>query len=89
MHRRIYHFSGRVQGVGFRYTTHNLALRYDVHGYVRNTADGGVEVVMEGPDGDMDQLQQAIEERLGDYIRKTTVENAPATGEFAQFHIRH
>ncbi|MDB5171893.1 MAG: Acylphosphatase, partial [Phycisphaerales bacterium] len=36
MQRRIYHFDGRVQGVGFRYTTQNIAIRYNVHGYVRN-----------------------------------------------------
>ena len=34
--RRVYQYSGRVQGVGFRYTVKNIALQYDVAGYVRN-----------------------------------------------------
>jgi acylphosphatase len=29
-------FKGRVQGVGFRYTTHRAANRYDLTGYVRD-----------------------------------------------------
>ena len=41
---------GRVQGVGFRYTAHNIARRHDVTGYVKNLTDGRVELVMEGPD---------------------------------------
>jgi len=48
--RRTIHFSGRVQGVGFRYTARSVALQYDVHGYIRNLADGRVEVVAEGPE---------------------------------------
>ena len=41
-------FQGHVQGVGFRYATHGLAQRFAVAGYVRNLADGRVELVAEG-----------------------------------------
>ncbi|MFN8625478.1 MAG: acylphosphatase [Candidatus Binatia bacterium] len=40
---------GRVQGVGFRFATRDEASRLALGGWVRNTPDGGVEVVAEGP----------------------------------------
>ena len=43
-------FTGRVQGVGFRFTAHSIARRYQLKGYVKNVHDGAVEVVVQGPD---------------------------------------
>ena len=40
---------GRVQGVGFRYSAVREAQRLKVDGWVRNTANGDVEVWAEGP----------------------------------------
>ena len=42
------HFSGRVQGVGFRYLTRQLAQGFAVTGQVRNLPDGQVQVIAEG-----------------------------------------
>ena len=41
-------YTGRVQGVGFRYTVRSLAGRHPVSGYVRNLPDGTVELVVAG-----------------------------------------
>jgi acylphosphatase len=41
---------GRVQGVGFRYSALHEAKDLNVYGWVRNAANGNVEVWAEGPD---------------------------------------
>lgn len=89
LHRRVIHFSGRVQGVGFRYTTRNIALRYDVSGYVRNLPDGRVELVMEGPDAEMEQVVDDLRRKMSGFIRRIESDTTPATGEFEQFSIKH
>jgi acylphosphatase len=88
-HRKTYHFDGRVQGVGFRYTAQNIALQYDVGGYVRNLPDGRVELVLEGEDDVMDQIVSNVSRRMNSYIRDIHSSTEPATGEFTDFDIRH
>jgi len=66
--RRIY-FSGRVQGVGFRATAKWLARGFDVAGWVRNLADGRVELLAEGDPAELDRFLSAIRDELGGFIR--------------------
>jgi len=89
MLRQTCYFSGRVQGVGFRYTVQNLALQYNVRGFVRNMADGRVELVMEGPEGEMNHLMDDINQKMNGYIKRVDKSTAPATGEFKQFFVKH
>ena len=89
MHRRTCYFSGRVQGVGFRYTVKNVALQYNVHGFVKNLPDGRVELVMEGPDPDMDRLVDDVNQRMTGFIKRVDSVEDPATGEFQHFQIKH
>jgi acylphosphatase len=88
-HRCTCLFTGRVQGVGFRYTAQNLALQYNVAGYVRNLPDGRVELVMEGPDPEMDQFIDSLQQRMTGYIRHIDRHLDVATGEFQRFSIKH
>jgi acylphosphatase len=55
--RRRLVVSGRVQGVGFRYSTQGEAARLGLRGWVRNTDDGKVEIVAEGPPTAVDALE--------------------------------
>ena len=75
--------------MGFRYTAQNLALQFNVAGYVRNLPDGRVELVMEGPDPEMDHLVESIRQKMNGYIRNVDRQTYPATGEFNRFSIRH
>lgn len=55
--RRRIVVSGRVQGVGFRFATRRQAAALGVHGWVRNTEDGRVEMLVEGDRAAVDALQ--------------------------------
>jgi len=87
--RRSCYFSGRVQGVGFRYAVQNLALQYNVAGYVRNLPDGRVELVMEGDDQEMEHFVDAVNNKMNGFIKNLDMNVMPATGEFDHFYIRH
>lgn len=58
IHLRLY---GLVQGVGFRWWTTHQARELDVPGYVRNLADGSVEVEAEGSREAVAELRSRLE----------------------------
>lgn len=67
-------YEGRVQGVGFRYTVKNLARGFDVTGWVRNLADGRVELQCGGERDEVEAFLAAIaESELKSHIRNATV----------------
>ena len=81
-------FYGRVQGVGFRYTTARIAKCFPIKGYVRNCADGTVELVAQGPGGQVERLLERIAEEFVGYIDHQKREEIPATEPFDGFEIR-
>lgn len=84
MIRLTVHFSGHVQGVGFRFTTQNIARGYLVSGFVRNLPDGRVLLVAEGHDQDVRYFVEDVAARMGQYIRDYTVDRTESTGEFGE-----
>ena len=88
MIRRRVIYRGAVLGVGFRWTALRAASGGAVTGYVRNLADGGVELVVEGEAAEVAALVAEIEERLREYIGRREAEESVATGEFSGFEIR-
>ena len=85
--KRVY-YSGRVQGVGFRYTARRLAQGHPVSGYVRNLADGRVELVAQGTAELVNAFLEAVARRMADYIEETSVSDA-SPGDYSGFEIRH
>jgi acylphosphatase len=82
------HFSGHVQGVGFRYATKQLAKGFDVTGYVRNLADGRVELEAEGTEGECRRFLSEIESELDSYIRKTECRTGKRARLYKEFSIK-
>ena len=81
-------FSGHVQGIGFRYTVKQTALGFEVTGWVKNLADGRVELLVEGERKELEAFQAAIPEAgLRRFIRETQAEWSNGTGEFRGFEI--
>ena len=87
--RRTVHYSGRVQGVGFRFTADRIASRFEVAGYVKNLDDGRVLIVVEGEPKELDRFLAGIQAEMAGYIRSVAVEPAEATGEFSGFGVRY
>ena len=80
-------FAGRVQGVGFRFTAHALANRYQLAGFVRNLMDGTVEMIAQGSPDDIEDCIRDIEGSYHDSIRETKTEEIPVDPSFRDFKI--
>lgn len=83
------HFSGRVQGVGFRVKTCQIAADFSVTGCVQNLPDGQVLLVIEGEPAELQRFFTTLTQRLDRYIHGVDQRKLPATGEFTSFSIRH
>jgi acylphosphatase len=81
-------YSGRVQGVGFRYSVRAVATGFDVSGTVRNLSDGRVELLAEGDKTELDAFRAAIlDSGLAANVRHEDVAWSEATGGFRGFEI--
>jgi acylphosphatase len=81
-------FTGRVQGVGFRFTACRLAERFRVGGWVRNEPDGSVRCVIEGEPAELDRFLAALNDEMAGRIADIRIDRAPVTGEFSGFAVR-
>ncbi len=66
--------SGRVQGVGFRSFTQQAAIEYDIVGWVRNLADGAVEVEAVGEDKQVDQFIKKVKKGPSFFAKVKNIE---------------
>jgi acylphosphatase len=82
-------FTGRVQGVNFRWKTCQVAGRFDVAGWVRNERDGSVRCVVEGEPGELEAFVAAVEEAMSGYVKDTRVACEDAAGDLDGFGIRY
>ncbi|MGF1531440.1 MAG: acylphosphatase [Puniceicoccaceae bacterium] len=87
LERREVHFTGHVQGVGFRYQTLQIARGYDVIGTVKNLADGRVQLIVQGSPEELDAFLAEIESALDGFIRSTDSKQLEPLGDLKTFSI--
>lgn len=90
MTARQYLFAGRVQGVGFRYSTKNLAKGFDVLGWVKNLPDGRVELQIMGDEEELnDFIEELHDSPLGHHIQEQEERTVPLLENIQGFSIEH
>lgn len=81
-------YSGRVQGVGFRFTAKSVACGFELTGCVRNLSDGRVELVAEGERLELEAFRHAIQDsEVGRFVRQEEAVWSRAKNEFRGFEI--
>jgi acylphosphatase len=87
--RRVY-YSGRVQGVGFRFISQRLAREFPVSGSVRNLSDGRVELIAQADAEVVTSYLEAVARELAEKIHKIHTESDPVTDPHERdFSIRY
>jgi acylphosphatase len=88
----VYHatvfFSGRVQGVGFRYQTLQVAKEFEISGWVANLPDGRVQLEAEGQPAEVKDFIAAVRDRMEGHIRKVEQSATTRPPQYAGFTIR-
>ncbi|QQE13819.1 acylphosphatase [Planctomycetota bacterium] len=82
MLRYTVNYSGRVQGVGFRYTCVEISRRFSVAGYVQNLPNGSVKLVAEGEKSELLTFIETITERMSRNITNEDRVTSESTNEF-------
>ena len=86
---RQYRIRGRVQGVGFRYFTHGVALREGLSGWVRNAPGGEVEAFVEGDLEAVERFERSISRGpTGARVEDVQITDVPPTGRTGGFFVR-
>jgi len=80
-------FTGRVQGVGFRFTARRAANRRQLTGFVRNLPNGTVEMLVQGRSEDIDDCIQDLKEYFAGYLKETRIEEIPPDPRYTEFRI--
>ncbi len=81
-------FSGQVQGVGFRYNAWRVAKQFEVSGWVRNLADGRVEMIAQGERTTLRQFVDRVSESTHGNVLNVDIQRTELVTEFTSFEIR-
>jgi acylphosphatase len=88
VHHETAFFTGRVQGVGFRYAALQVAREFEVSGFVANLPDGRVVLEAEGGRAAVDAFIAAVHQRMDGYVRKVDRMADVRTPQFSGFLIK-
>jgi len=82
------YFSGRVQGVGFRFTARYLANKYAIKGWVANLPDGRVELLVQGKGDELSKFLRDLREEFADHITNFKIDKLKPEDNLDGFTIR-
>ena len=81
--------AGRVQGVFFRASVSSIARGLQINGFVRNLADGSVELVGEGEEEALNRLIDWCRKGPpGAYVDQVETQWGEPTNKFSSFNTR-
>jgi acylphosphatase len=82
-------YEGNVQGVGFRWSVRHIATGFDITGWIRNLADGRVELQVGGDEPEVFAFLDAIKNsELASHIRGQQQTRLGAPPNARGFEIR-
>ncbi len=81
-------FSGRVQGVGFRWTCRSIASRYNIKGWVKNLSDGRVELLLQADPKKIAAFLEDLREEFKGYILGEETQWSKPDKDYRDFEIR-
>jgi len=80
-------YSGKVQGIGFRYTVADIANQQKVCGWIKNLIDSRVEVVAIADEDTLNNFLKSVKEHFSHYIVDCNIEWLPVSRKFSDFQI--
>jgi len=81
-------YSGRVQGVGFRFKTYQIASGYSVTGFVRNLDDGRVEIFAQGDENEVKEFVTEVKRLLSPFIKNVQDSYEKQSRKYKTFDIK-
>ena len=87
--RKRYHFTGLVQGVGFRWEARLLAQQLGLTGWVRNEGDGTVTVEVQGGPGAIGDFLRSMQAVPRFDVTDIRAEDLPLSGGEAAYSVRY
>lgn len=86
--RQHLRFTGRVQGVGFRYTSYHLATSLGLTGWVYNEWDGSVEMEIQGESEVIQSFLEKIDNQVFIEIDNIEKENIDVIEKEYSFKVK-